>query len=228
MIQASPFVREAEVDGNVTLMDLSRGDYLSFDPIGSLIWKYMSRGRHDDSEICDLLFHQFDVDLDRLRGDIQVFRTECLAKGLLCDNGGSEIQSRRRPLTRIFGPSFTAWYWLLEISLSLKRHGFAATYTRAVNQAPEVTGKPDLDRLAIAAAAFRRAEIFFVARQAPNDCLSRSLALFAFLRAMGLPAEHRIGYEPYPFNAHAWVECGGSVVLDADRRSSLTPFRQIA
>jgi hypothetical protein len=65
-----------------------------------------------------------------------------------------------------------------------------------------------------AVAAFGHAENFFILKRAPQDCLPRSLALFRFLRLVGVPAEHCIGVRRYPFLAHAWVEHGDRVVHD--------------
>ena len=41
-------------------------------------------------------------------------------------------------------------------------------------------------------------------------CLEQSLALYVLLRRRGVPAELKLGVQPYPFNAHAWVELNGS------------------
>ena len=40
-------------------------------------------------------------------------------------------------------------------------------------------------------------------------CLEQSLTLFLLLRRRGVPAELRLGVQPRPFHAHAWVEAGG-------------------
>jgi hypothetical protein len=54
--------------------------------------------------------------------------------------------------------------------------------------------------------AFVRAENLFWFRSEPNDCVPRSLALFRFLRSIGLPATHFIGVMRFPgFLMHAWV-----------------------
>ena len=74
--------------------------------------------------------------------------------------------------------------------------------------------------------AFGRAENFFALRKAPRDCLPRSIALFSFLRELGLPAEHRIGVDRYPFRAHAWVETDGRVL--ADHSGNAVVFTTIA
>ena len=43
-------------------------------------------------------------------------------------------------------------------------------------------------------------------------CLEQSLALFVLLQRRGIAAELRLGVQPYPFNAHAWVELDGQPV----------------
>jgi hypothetical protein len=40
-------------------------------------------------------------------------------------------------------------------------------------------------------------------------CLEQSLALYVLLRRRGVAAALRIGVQPYPFSAHAWVELNG-------------------
>ena len=62
--------------------------------------------------------------------------------------------------------------------------------------------------------AFARAEEFFYLKTAPADCLPRSLALFRVLRAAGLPVEHCIGVQQFPFTAHAWAQFRGDIIHD--------------
>ena len=74
--------------------------------------------------------------------------------------------------------------------------------------------------------AFGRAENFFVVRRAPDDCLVRSLSLYRFLREAGSRAEHVIGVRRFPFQAHAWVECAGEVLMDT-RAPYFTPLARM-
>lgn len=46
-------------------------------------------------------------------------------------------------------------------------------------------------------------------------CLEQSLTLYILLRRCGVPVELRLGVQPYPFNAHAWVERNGEPVNEA-------------
>lgn len=57
------------------------------------------------------------------------------------------------------------------------------------------------------------------------QCLEQSLALFLLLRRRGIPAELRLGVQPFPFAAHAWVEHAGHPVNEReDYVTRLAPF----
>ena len=60
----------------------------------------------------------------------------------------------------------------------------------------------------------------------PN-CLEQSLALWWLLRRRGIPADLRIGVrkDAANFEAHAWVEAGGSGIERIGRRTH--PFRAV-
>lgn len=91
----------------------------------------------------------------------------------------------------------------------IARRGFTATYLRYADL-PRGDSTGNLDR---SLAMFLRAENFFVASRAPDDCLARSLSLYHFLNRVNVRAEHVIGVCRFPFRAHAWVETDGRVVL---------------
>ena len=56
-------------------------------------------------------------------------------------------------------------------------------------------------------------------------CLEQSLTLFVLLRRRGVPAELRLGVQPRPFYAHAWVEVEGRPVNEsADLPLKLAAF----
>ncbi len=45
-------------------------------------------------------------------------------------------------------------------------------------------------------------------------CLEQSLTLLFLLRRRGLQATFRLGVQPYPFAAHAWIEHDGVAILE--------------
>jgi hypothetical protein len=56
-------------------------------------------------------------------------------------------------------------------------------------------------------------------------CLEQSLVLFVLLRRRGVPVDLRIGVQPSPFLAHAWVEWNGRPINESEEFvSKLAPF----
>ena len=67
-----------------------------------------------------------------------------------------------------------------------------------------------------------RAAAFFPARA---ECLEQSIVLLVLLRRRGFAAELRLGVQPMPFTAHAWVELHGRPVNEVeDFVARLAPF----
>ena len=59
-------------------------------------------------------------------------------------------------------------------------------------------------------------------------CMEQSLVLYLCLRRAGVAAELRLGVQPYPFSAHAWVECRGEPVGETyDRMGKFVPFDDV-
>lgn len=83
---------------------------------------------------------------------------------------------------------------------------------RLVARAPERSGA-DRSQVLEIAQAVATAAAFYPGRA---QCLEQSLALYVLLRRRGIPAELRIGVQPFPFVAHAWVEHEGHAVNEQD------------
>jgi hypothetical protein len=57
------------------------------------------------------------------------------------------------------------------------------------------------------------------------QCLEQSIVLYLLLRRRGIHADLRIGVQPVPFSAHAWVEHDGRPINESeDFILRLTPF----
>jgi hypothetical protein len=231
-VVAAAGIRHAVVDGAVVILDLRSGTYRVLDPVASAMWcGLVGADGGGDEDVVRTILAQFAVEADRARRDLAAFRERCVSDGTLAERtaggqppGGTERSAPKR----VLWPAFAAWRYLAGTALLLRRRGFATAYRVSTSRAPAPRAVADDGALDRAAAAFARAENFFVPRRAPDDCLPRSLALFRFLRMMGLPAEHVIGCRRAPFFAHAWVECGRRVVLDDDHRAELTVLARIA
>ena len=99
--------------------------------------------------------------------------------------------------------------------LSLKLLGLRRSVRlarRLVGRAPEHGGS-DRSRVLEIARAVATAAAFYPGRA---QCLEQSLALYVLLRRRGIPAQLRIGVQPFPFVAHAWVEHDGHAVNEQD------------
>jgi hypothetical protein len=101
---------------------------------------------------------------------------------------------------------------ILGVKLSLKVFGFARTQRwirRRAESMPvrPVSGSevaPVEHSVAMAAAVYPGRAL----------CLEQSLVLYYLLRCGGAHAHFRIGVQPHPFLAHAWVEFAGRPIND--------------
>ncbi|WP_422223395.1 lasso peptide biosynthesis B2 protein [Mycobacterium sp.] len=138
---------------------------------------------------------------------------------------GPTPRPRRSPRRSLLAAR--AWLWMLRMGFALRREGFGAVYQRLGHSASRGTANVTSVDVEIARAAFVWAENFYVRRRAPNDCLPRSLSLYAYMRGLGLPVVHRIGARRFPaFRCHAWVEYDGAPILD--ERADLGHYTLIA
>jgi hypothetical protein len=222
---ASPHVRQAELEGRIVLIDLASGEYLLLNRAAAEMWRFaVALG---PARSADPPPHDPAQDAGAFDAAYGRFTDACLDRGILCERRPVELRGAKRRLVPTRAPSLLAWLWLVRCARCLRRKGFRSVWELAIEQAPEIQAAADPERLEQARIAFRRAELFHLPGDAPNDCLPRSLAIFAFFRAMGLPVEHHIGFEPDLGSAHAWVECEGRIVLDGDRRGQLARFRPV-
>lgn len=99
---------------------------------------------------------------------------------------------------------------LLWVRLHLKARGFGpsvAAARRWAGSRPSSESDPALvEKTALAVAL---AAAFFPGRAV---CLEQSLSLYVLLRRRGVDAELKLGVQPFPFLAHAWVEVDGAPV----------------
>ncbi len=122
---------------------------------------------------------------------------------------------------------FTSFAMIALTDLALRRIGFArsvALARRFGKQRPEPPAASELAeqtcrRLALAAT-------FYPGRA---RCLEQSLALYVLLRRRGVPVKLKLGVQPYPFNAHAWVELNGAPLNErAETIRQFVPFQDFA
>ena len=99
------------------------------------------------------------------------------------------------------------------IKASLKILGFAGTLDwirRRVQTIPQ-TVLADIDDLRVADHSVALAGALYPGRA---RCLEQSLTLYYVLRCRGVPVRYCHGVQPYPFQAHAWIEYGDVILSD--------------
>jgi hypothetical protein len=212
-LYATPNVKHAVVDGRVVLIDLRAGKYIVLDRVASAMWQVLLSIDRDLP--AGLLAERFDVPASRLDADLRAFSQTCIEHGFLQDQPAPVTRRGSTQKTHRNCLALRAWLSLLFTTHALSQ-SFRTTYGRyALLSKPSPAEPSVMDLLANAEHAFSRAERYFLIRDAPRDCLPRSLALYRFLLSIGIPADHCIGVRRYPFQAHAWVECMGRVIFDS-------------
>ncbi len=108
--------------------------------------------------------------------------------------------------------------------MSLRFFGFRRTLRLVKRAALGSTSRAPEGSPLEAAKVLATAAAFFPGRAI---CLEQSVALYYVLRRRGFPVALRIGVQPYPFQAHAWVELDGEPLLEnADFVQKFVPFPQ--
>jgi len=238
---ATKHVLQGFVATDLILLDLVHGDYIIFDEVATAMWQCLISERLSLVQSLTTLLSIFNAEPAQLERDLSTFVSRCLARGWLreTDTADSLTPGDVSPLQGMHTNLHQAgdwgwpgaWFCLVCTEHELNHKGLAGIFAswpelgEPVNQT--VLSPQEQLRLQAGLKAFRFAENFYISPRTPDDCLPRSLALFRFLRRMGLPAEHCLGFERFASGAHAWVECDGNVLLDEDRRLQLTRLRPV-
>lgn len=221
----SPDVHCTEIQGFLIALDLRTERYSIFDPVATSMLKALIATDNEDDAVGSLQA-AFVVERARLETDLREFRRRCLDDGWLGETALPRKAATCREVVatgRPRAPVLTAWYHLLQTAYALSTKSLAQVHDEYARLPVIHRSFADTDKSRLldqSLSAFSTAENFFINRRAPKDCLPRSLALFRFLRSMGLAAEHCIGVRRVPFEAHAWVEFRNQAVLDNPSRLS--------
>jgi len=216
----APHVRSAVHGDRTVLLDLRRERYYSLDDVGTRIWAMVGEGA-DVPEMVSRLHDEFDAPVERIEGDVNTFL------GRLTNE--MKVVVRMTPPAAPVEPSgSTCAFTLLTTALSLRLMGLRRTLILAERLGRRVrpATEPSAEFLGNVVRKVATAAAFFPGRAL---CLEQSLTLYTCLRRSGVPAELRIGAQPYPFTAHAWVEYRGELVGSThDQVSQFVPFDRLA
>ncbi len=211
----SAHVRYCASDDKTVILDLKRDRYILLDRVASAMWAQalrphpagLAEGATESADVA--LSRRLGADLAVIRKDFEAFLASCIGGGLLRPGPAPAPPPAAPGVRRApdIGLAPQALMAMAAVSASLKA-GLLQAYGRAeAIHARSACDAPRAARLAERATrAFLLAENVWRYRTAPDDCLPRSLALFTFLRRLGLPAGHRIGVCMSRIQMHAWVE----------------------
>ena len=233
----SPFVRSALHGDRTILLDLRRERYYGLDAVGTRVWALVEQGA-DVSAIVTRLGEEFDAPRQRLETDVgEVLR--CLTGlGVIgpaqAPRGDKHLGTMARnkasgaPSGPLREPSgLVCTLTLIGTTLALRLVGLrrSLAVARALSRSVPAAVRPSLAFLASVVRKVDTAAAFFPGRAL---CLEQSMALYLCLRRAGVPVELRIGVQPYPFAAHAWVEHEGKPVGESQERvDKFVPFRDL-
>lgn len=121
---------------------------------------------------------------------------------------------------------------LLGVRLLVKWMGLAATerllFRIASRNAREVCGNADAFSGEDLNLLFERISIAATFVPCRAACLEQSLVLFYWLNRQRTRALLRVGIQPLPFSAHAWVEIDGRPVnCDGGQARGFTPLQRV-
>jgi hypothetical protein len=104
---------------------------------------------------------------------------------------------------------------LLLVDVSLRWLGFARTVSMARRIAKSGSAERNDNRSLVVSTLHNVlvATAFYPGR---SKCLEQSVAVFVLLRRRGFNAHIKMGVQPYPFFAHAWVELDDVVITESN------------
>ncbi len=101
---------------------------------------------------------------------------------------------------------------LLICDVALRVFGYARTLRAARVLAGERTAQVSEELIQQTLHNILVATAFYPGR---SKCLEQAMTGFVLLRRRGAPVDMRLGVQPYPFYAHAWLELDGVPVTES-------------
>jgi hypothetical protein len=101
---------------------------------------------------------------------------------------------------------------LMVCDVSLRVFGYARTLRAARRLAGERSAQRSRELMQQTLHNILVATAFYPGR---SKCLEQAMAGFVLLRRRGVAVDIRLGVQPYPFCAHAWLELDGAPVTES-------------
>ena len=82
VVAASSDLISSDLDGEIVMMSVDKGEYYGLDAIGSRIWALLKEPRKV-SELCAILTEEFDVEREQCERDVLTFLNEMATDSLV-------------------------------------------------------------------------------------------------------------------------------------------------
>lgn len=232
--------------GDVTiLLSLETGRYHTLDDVGGAAWRQMCDGAALDAIARRIAADYGDsVDAREVLADICALLSELSRRGLivpLASPSASTVhasESGREDRRQAGAPespsrSFdSATPALPSVSACLVRLAIVHVLMKCIglrkllrHVARSTSGPLRAPASSFARALARRVGTAMVWYPFGTACLEHSVCLLWMMRRAGCEVDLRIGVQPFPFGAHAWVECRGEPINESPERVALfKPF----
>jgi hypothetical protein len=206
-------------DGQARLMDLHRGQFFALDSIGTQMLSLALE--RDGTELVSRIAAEYGATPEQVQRDWARLSRDLQRDGLL-----EVTATHYRPRTvpgrlRLLFLLTLAWFYL-------RLFGWVGTvrlWRRVIK--PASKGSPIIESGQVVETVGRAVQEAAAGHLLNTECKERALVAWRVLREdFGLPAELVVGAIPYPFQAHAWVECGPWTITD--ERANCNAFTRVA
>ena len=216
-------VLTARAADTTVLMDRQRGAYFTLNEVGARVWELAGSGA-TIAEMIEGILDEYEAPRPQVEYDVAAILRRLIDDRLLAPG----VASAPRPPERIPTPSpqvaikagelkvpsvlrcglLIAWFKGL-----LRVRGFLGTleWIRHRIEPLPATAEAEVETVEAVEYAVAMAGALYPARA---KCLEQSLTLYYLLRLQGVAAVYCQGVQPYPFQAHAWIEYRGEVIND--------------
>jgi hypothetical protein len=215
----APHVRSVVHGDRTILLDLRRERYYSLDEVGTRVWALLGEGA-DVPAIIARIGEEFDAPIGVIETDVDalLMRLEHEMKVITPVTANPSLAE----------PSGgTCAVTLILVTIMLRTLGLPRSLAIARRVGRRVHGNPTPTSAFFANVVHRvsTAAAFFPGRA---RCLEQSLTLYVCLRRVGIAVDLRIGVQPYPFTAHAWIEYRDELIgTTHDQVSQFVPFERL-
>jgi hypothetical protein len=204
-------------------MDRRRGRYFTLNEVGGRVWDLAGSGA-TPAETIERILSEYDVPRFEVERDVaatlqQLIDDRLLAPGTAPETAPPRFASDAAPETvegtvELRTPGMLRCGLLLVWFKGLLRvRGFLGTLEWIRLRVGRISAGPRAEIETVRAVEYRVA-LAGALYPGRAKCLEQSLTLYYILRRQGVAAIYCQGVQPYPFQAHAWIEFRGEVIND--------------